>query len=114
MQWFCGLGQIDKITVPSKSSLQRYQTWLPEEQMRPLMEQLLGQGRDQAPLLQLKESLDLETAFLDCTCVKADIHFPVDWALLRDATRTLMQVTHLIRQRASNTGWPNRPVSSRA
>jgi hypothetical protein len=98
LQWFCGLGQIDKITVPSKSTLQRYETWLPEDQMRPIMEQLLCQGRDQAPLLQLKEPLDLEAAFLDCTCVKADIHFPVDWLLLRDATRTLMQATDLIRQ----------------
>jgi hypothetical protein len=48
--------------------------------------------------LQLAEPLDLETAFVDCTCVKADIHFPVDWVLLRDATRTLMQAVQLIRQ----------------
>jgi hypothetical protein len=78
--------------------LQRYETWLPDEQMRPLIEQLLCQGRDQALGLQLAKPLDLETAFLDCTCVKTDIHFPVDWVLLRDATRTLMQALHLIRQ----------------
>jgi len=66
--------------------------------MRPLIQQLLCQGRDQAPGLQLAEPLDLETAFLDCTCVKADIHFPVDWVLLRDATRTLLQALQLIRQ----------------
>lgn len=85
------MSQLDKVTVPGKSTLQRYETWLPEEEMRPLIEQLLCQGRDQAPVLQLAEPLDLETAFVDCTCVKADIHFPVDWVLLRDATRTLMQ-----------------------
>jgi hypothetical protein len=98
LQWFCGLSQMDKVTVPGKSTLQRYEIWLPDEQMRPLMEQLLCQGRDQAPGLQLAEPLDLETAFLDCTCVKTDIHFPVDWVLLRDATRTLMQALQLIRQ----------------
>ena len=98
LQWFCGLSQLDKVTVPSKSTLQRYETWLPEEQMRPLIQQLLCQGRDQAPGLQLAEPLDLETAFVDCTCIKADIHFPVDWVLLRDATRTLMQALQLIRQ----------------
>ena len=98
LQWFCGLSQLDKVTVPSKSTLQRYETWLPEAQMRPIIEQLLRQGRDQAPVLQLKEPLDLATAFLDCTCVKADIHYPVDWVLLRDATRTLMQAVHLIRE----------------
>src|ERR1035438_9564147 len=98
LQWFCGLSQLDKVTVPGKSTLQRYETWLPEEQMRPFNEQLLCQGRDQAPVLQLAEPLDLETAFVDCTCVQADIHFPVDWVLLRDATRTLMQAMQLIRQ----------------
>ena len=98
LQWFCGLSQLDKVTVPGKSTLQRYETWLPEEQMRPFIEQLLCQGRDQAPVLQLAEPLDLETAFVDCTCVQADIHFPVDWVLLRDATRTLMQALQLIRQ----------------
>src|ERR1035441_9535140 len=78
---------MDKVTVPGKSTLQRYETWLPDEQMRPLIEQLLCQGRDQALGLQLAEPLDLETAFLDCTCVTTDIHFPVDWVLLRYATR---------------------------
>jgi hypothetical protein len=98
LQWFCGLSQLDKVTVPSKSTLQRYETWLPEAPLRPLIEQLLCQGRDPAPGLQLAEPLDLETVFLDCTCVKADIHFPGDWVLLRDATRTLMQALQLIRQ----------------
>lgn len=98
LQWFCGLSRMDKITVPSKSALHRYETWLPEDQMRPLIQQLLREGRDQAPALRLDEPLDLEAAFLDCTCVKAHIHFPVDWVLLRDATRTLMQATHLIRE----------------
>jgi hypothetical protein len=37
--------------------------------------------------------------FADTTCVKANIHYPVDWVLLRDATRTLMKATDLIRER---------------
>lgn len=98
LQWFCGLSQVDKVKVPSKSSLQRYETWLPAEHMRPLIEQLLCAGRDQAPALKLEVPLDLDTVFLDCTCVKADIHFPTDWVLLRDATRTLTQGVALIRQ----------------
>ena len=98
LQWFAGLGQVDQVTVPGKSTLHRYETWVPEAQMRPLIEQLLRAGRDQAPALHLEAPLDLDTVFLDCTCVKADIHFPVDWVLLRDATRTLMQAVHLIRE----------------
>jgi len=35
--------------------------------------------------------------FLDTTCVKANIHFPVDWVLLRDGVKSLMQSVELIR-----------------
>ena len=47
----------------------------------------------------LAEPLDLETAFLDSTCLGTNIHYPVDWVLLRDATRTLMGSVRLIRNR---------------
>jgi hypothetical protein len=40
----------------------------------------------------------LEEYFLDSTCLKANIHFPTDWVLLRDAVRTLMKATLLIRK----------------
>jgi hypothetical protein len=48
--------------------------------------------------LGLKEALDLEEYFLDSTCLKAHVHFPTDWVLLRDGVRTLMKATLLIRQ----------------
>src|SRR2546425_5594390 len=43
------------------------------------------------------QPLDLESAFVDTTCVEANIHYPVDWVLLRDGTRTLMKSVRLIR-----------------
>jgi hypothetical protein len=85
--------------VPSKSELQRFAHWLEDpEQIRSLINRLLQAGMDPAQPLQLEESLDLEDYFLDTTCLKADIHFPVDWVLLRDATRTLMKAVKLIRR----------------
>ncbi len=36
--------------------------------------------------------------FADTTCVKMNIHFPADWLLLRDATRTLIKAIILIRK----------------
>jgi len=48
--------------------------------------------------LQLPAALDLDAYFVDTTCVKSNIHFPVDWVLFRDATRTLMKSVRLIRQ----------------
>ena len=50
-------------------------------------------------MLELEEPLDLSTMFLDTTCVKANIHFPVDWVLLRDGVKSLMQSVELIRLR---------------
>ena len=97
LQHFCGLAAVDGVRVPSKSTLQRYDDWWPEAQVRPLVYRLLKQGADAPEPLHLAQPLDLETAFLDTTCVKANIHYPVDWVLLRDATRTLMKAVQLIR-----------------
>ena len=36
---------------------------------------------------------------MDSTCLKADIHFPVDWILLRDAARSLLLAIKTIREK---------------
>lgn len=97
LQHFCAYSQIDVIQVPSKSTLQRYDQWWPEAEVRGVVAQLLTQGSQAAARLYLPEAVDLESAFLDTTCLKANIHYPVDWVLLRDATRTLMKAVGLIR-----------------
>ena len=103
LQWFCKLDRIDTVRIPSKSALQRYSQWLAEEDMRQVIDTLLGAASDgeegSEQTLELAEALNLEAYFLDTTCVKLHIHFPVDWVLLRDAARTLMKATKLIRQR---------------
>ena len=96
-QWFCLIDALDRVRVPSKSELQRFAHWLPAGEMRQVIDGLLRQALEQPGKLRLKEALDLEAYFLDSTCVKANIHFPTDWVLLRDAVRTLMKATRLIR-----------------
>src|SRR5258708_2336714 len=56
---------------------------------RALIEGLLLAGLNRSRQLDLKKAVDLEDYFLDTTCLKANVHFPVDWVLLRDGTRTL-------------------------
>jgi IS5 family transposase len=97
LQFFCDIGEVDRVVVPSKSTLQRYFTWWPEAEVRRLIQQLLVQGAQAPERLELAEPLDLETAYLDSTCLCANIHYPVDWVLLRDATGTLMASVRLIR-----------------
>jgi hypothetical protein len=96
-QYFCGLGQVDRVQVPSKSTLQRYAQWCDEAAVRRLIDQLTQQAHLHPQKLRLRAPLDMEACFLDTTCVKANIHYPVDWILLRDATRTLMKGVTLIR-----------------
>jgi hypothetical protein len=97
-QWFCLVDALDEVRVPSKSELQRFAHWLETAQMRQIMERLLRAGMDPADPLDLKEPVDLEEYFVDTTALKANVHFPVDWVLLRDATRTLMKALTLIRR----------------
>jgi len=97
-QWFCLVDAMDQVRVPSKSEVQRFAHWLPADQMRPVIDGLLKTAVDQPKKLGLAEALNLEEYFLDSTCLKANIHFPTDWVLLRDAVRTLMKATLLIRK----------------
>lgn len=103
LQSFCQLDRIDVVRIPGKSALQRYGQWLPEEEMRKVIDTLVGAasaaGEGGAQALELAEALNLDAYFLDTTCVKLNIHFPVDWVVLRDGARTLMKATMLIRER---------------
>jgi hypothetical protein len=97
LQHFCGLNELGCLKVPSKSTLQRYDLWWKEDEVRPVIHHLLNRGATAPQQLHLPQAVDLESAFLDTTCLEANIHYPVDWILLRDATRTLMKGVRLIR-----------------
>jgi hypothetical protein len=98
-RWFCGLEELAAVRVPGKSTLQDYAHWMPAQTLRPLIEQLIltAQQPSGAAALELAHGLELETIWVDTTCLKTHIHFPVDWVLLGDAVRTLMKATRLIR-----------------
>ena len=102
-QWFCGIDRLEEIRVPSKSQLDRYLHWLPQDQLDEVIGRLIRAASEPAPSggvnrLGLANDLELDTVWLDSTCVEANVHFPIDWVLLRDATRTLMKATALIRR----------------
>jgi hypothetical protein len=102
LQWFCRLDRLEGVRIPGKSTLQRYSQWLPEADMREVIDALLeaasGKDEEGKQSLELAAGLNLESYFLDTTCVRLNIHFPVDWVLLRDAARTLMKAAILIRK----------------
>ncbi len=97
LQYFCKIGEVDRVRVPAKSTLQRYAGWWQESEVREIIHNLLNLGATAPQQLKMAQPLDLETCFLDSTCLSVNIHYPVDWVLLRDATCTLMQSVQLIR-----------------
>lgn len=99
-RWFCGMEQFGVIRVPGKSTLQDYAHWLPADQMEKVLSTLtlaVGDG-DRAREIGLESELDMAVAWVDTTCLKACIHFPTDWVLMRDAVRTLMKSILVIRR----------------
>ncbi len=95
LQRFVGIARLDAVVVPSKSSLQRYEQWLPESEVRAVVERLLQlaaqpEGEALSQSLDLEEPLNLDIYFLDMSCVKANIPWLADWVLLKDAVQTLM------------------------
>lgn len=98
LQWFCDVDTWGAIKVPSKGTLQRYAQWLPETELREVIEKIVRAASASSFVFGLADPLDLDSYFLDTTAVKTPIHFPVDWVLLRDAVRTLMKAVALIRK----------------
>jgi hypothetical protein len=86
--------------APSKSTLERLDKILPSQRMDWFNGRLVAQcaTRGGSHALGLHASIDFTDAFIDATCLKANIHFPIDWVLLRDAARTLMKAVACIRR----------------
>jgi hypothetical protein len=97
LQRFCRISEVDCIRVPAKSTLHRYAAWWPEAEVREVICTLLSLGASAPEKLGLPRAVDLEVCLLDSTCLSVNIHYPVDWVLMRDATCTLMNSVQLIR-----------------
>jgi len=116
-QWFCHISSFDRITSPSKSTIDRYKNWYDEEQLREAFGILLQKaGADElhydvsieeaVNVLGFEMPSDLSEVWFDTTCLKPNIHFPVDWVLLTDAVRTLMKAVALIRKHGLRNRMP--------
>lgn len=119
LQWFLHIGEVDSTRVFAKSSSERFEKWVSEESLRVINDKLIallaaagGKNNEPSPAetFGLTEPISFDDSFFDSTCLKADIHFPVDWVLLRDATRTLMKATVLIRKHGLKNRMPQDPL----
>jgi len=96
---FCRCRSIAGIRWTSKSSLHRASSLFCDEQLRTLNTLLVEctGTASSAARLGLKGPEDLSVCLIDTTCLEANIHFPVDWLLLRDISITLLKAIKLIR-----------------
>ena len=97
-QWFCRINRLLEVQVPGKSKLQAAECSLPEDLIRQLHETILKRAFEGAEALGIEAPLDLSECYFDTFCLQTNIHYPVDWVLLRDASRTLMLAVQRIRK----------------
>ncbi len=98
-QWFTGISTFGYRKSLSKSTLERYEKYFDETFVSEKIRQWLAGLSDtnKSKNIGLQYSIDFEKTFTDSTCIKANIHFPVDWVLLRDAARSLLLAIKTIR-----------------
>lgn len=99
-QWFTGINALASRKALSKSSLERYEKCFDESFVADKLRQWLSGFSDENKAIPvgLSQPIDFKQTLMDSTCVKADIHFPVDWVLLRDASRSLLSAIQTIRE----------------
>jgi len=83
------------LRTPGKSTLHEYETQIPERIIRQLNTKVIQVSTckdcsEKDAWFEEMEPVDLKHLYLDTTCLEANIHYPVDWVLFRDAIRTMI------------------------
>lgn len=107
-KWFCRINRFLTPKVPGKSHLGDLENGLPVGVVKELELQLLRSVADESSDI-LYEPADFSQCYMDTTCIMANIHFPVDWLLLRDSTRTMMKAVRRIRKLGLKNRMPCEP-----
>ena len=103
LQWFCLIDQLAVIQTPTKSTLDRFDKIVPDSIIQQVIDRATikamepGTSSEDQPL-GLEQPISIEKAFIDTSCIKANIHFPVDWVLLRDIVIRLIGLIVVIRK----------------
>lgn len=100
-QWFTASNRLDGIHTVSKSTLDRFEKLYSAEEIKDLTNKInlvVSEECSAQELLYSETKIRFDKIFADTTCSQSNIHFPVDWVLLRDITRTLIKAIILIRK----------------
>lgn len=113
-QRFCKLIYMDRIETPSHSTLERYEKMVSPEILQKLIAHLnhaaaLPSDVSGVQTLGLETAVELGVEYVDATALKARVHHPVDWLLLRDAVRTLTLAIIQVRKYGILSRMPKAP-----
>jgi len=103
LQWFCLIDHLAVIKPPTKSTVDRFDKIVPDSIIQQVTDKATikamqpGISSKDQPL-GLVQAITLDQAFIDTSCIKANIHFPVDWVLLRDVVIRLVGMIVVIRK----------------
>ena len=111
LQWFLQVGRVDGVSTFAKSTSDRFARFIDAQSLLTFNAKVVSllQGDAQADF-GLEKPISFEAIFFDSTCLKAPIHPPMDWVLLRDATRTLMKAVDRIRKKGLRCSMPKEPL----
>jgi hypothetical protein len=108
---FCGARRIDGIRGVSKSVLERASKFFRPDQvkwMQQVLTEMCGET-DRSKEIGLSAPVATEVCLVDTTCLEANIHYPIDWVLLRDVAGTLLKAIKLIRNAGLRERMPQEP-----
>lgn len=108
---FCGLLTLEGIKGASKSTLDRSSKSFNADTIRSLHEKLTKAciNPDLSGKLNFKACLDSSVCLIDSTCLESNIHYPIDWLLLKDVSQTLLKAIKLIRKSGLHSRMPHEP-----
>ncbi len=107
-KWFCRINRFATPRVPGKSTIHEYENMIPVRLTLEL-DALVFKSVQNDTQTVLSKPIDFSQCYLDSTCIQANIHFPVDWVLLRDATRTMCKAIKRIRKLGLRNRMPCEP-----
>ena len=96
LQWFCQFDHPQVLKLPSKSTLNNLAHSIPHEMVRGfhnILMKAVHEGMD-----SLDEEIDFSSIYADSTCIKLNIHHPIDWVLIRDSVKSIMRTIKTIRK----------------
>ena len=104
-QWFCQINRFTSPVIPSSSKLNYLELRLGDKFIQSANTKLMTYAIENSGLgkaVEVTEAIKVDDCFFDPFCLDTNVHFPTDWVLLRDASRTLTLLISRIRKYAVN------------